>query len=389
MYAFAHKDDNKTARRSRLRALFLAVAATSLLGATGVAHGEEMPIAAVIAGLGGWIPPTVVTNDDLCGTLDTTHEWICTRTGIHQRRVVADGLSTCGLAVEAGARALKSADVSAVDADVSAVDAVVVATTSPERLCPAVAPEVAARLGLGTVAAFDLTSACSGFVYGLATCAGLIASEVARCVLFIGAEAFTTLVNPRDRDTAPIFGDGAGAVVLRAGDPSQPGAIGPFDLGSDGARADLLAIPAGGARQRSRNGGIGFGVTPGDDWYLRMEGRALFQQAIERMTMSAQAVLKRADWSIADVDWFMAHQANVRIVRAVAEELEIASDRVAVNIDRVGNTLSASIPLLLNDTVWSGALEPGDKVLLCAFGAGLSWGSAVLVWPDITVGSIC
>lgn len=382
MYAFAHKDDNETARRSRLHALFLAVAATSLLGAAGVSHGEEMPIAAVLAGLGGWIPPTVVTNDDLCAALDTTHEWIRTRTGIHQRRIVADGLSTCGLAVEAGARALKSADV-------SAVDAVVVATTSPERLCPAVAPEVAARLGLGTVAAFDLTSACSGFVYGLATCAGLIASEVARRVLFIGAEAFTTLVNPRDRDTAPIFGDGAGAVVLRAGDPLQPGAIGPFDLGSDGAQADLLAIPAGGARQRSRSGGIGFDVTPGDDWYLRMEGRALFQQAIERMTMSAQAVLKRAGWSIADVDWFMAHQANVRIVRAVAEELEIAGDRMAVNIDRVGNTLSASIPLLLNDTVWSGQLEPGDKVLLCAFGAGLSWGSAVLVWPDITVCSIC
>jgi 3-oxoacyl-[acyl-carrier-protein] synthase III len=382
VYAFAHKDVNETARRSRLHALFLAVAATSLLGAAGASHGEEMPIAAVIAGLGGWIPPTVVTNDDLCAVLDTTHEWIRARTGIHQRRVVADGLSTCGLAVEAGARALKSADV-------SAVDAVVVATTSPERLCPAVAPEVAARLGLGTVAAFDLTSACSGFVYGLATCAGLIASEVASRVLFIGAEAFTTLVNPRDRDTAPIFGDGAGAVVLRAGDPLQPGAIGPFDLGSDGAQADLLAIPAGGARQRSRSGGIGFGVTPGDDWYLRMEGRALFQQAVERMTMSAQAVLKRAGWSIADVDWFMAHQANVRIVRAVAEELEIAGDRVAVNIDRVGNTLSASIPLLLNDTVWSGALEPGDKVLLCAFGAGLSWGSAVLVWPDITVSSIC
>lgn len=338
-------------------------------------------MAAVIVGLGGWIPPTIVKNSDLCQTLDTTDEWIKARTGISERRVVAGGLSTCGLAVEAGARALKSAGG-------ITVDAVVVATTSPDRLCPAVAPEVAARLGLGPVAAFDLTSACSGFVYGLAVSAGMIATEVASSVLFIGAEAFTTLVNPRDRTTAPIFGDGAGAVVLRAGPTSAPGAVGPFDLGSDGTQADLLAIPAGGSRQRSQAGGLGHTSVPADDWYLRMEGRALYQHAVERMTMSAQAVLKRAGWSVADVDLFAGHQANARIVAAVAAELEFAKERVAVNIGYVGNTLSASIPLLLADTAGSGALKPGDRVLLCAFGAGLSWGSAVLTWPDIPVGTI-
>jgi 3-oxoacyl-[acyl-carrier-protein] synthase-3 len=340
-----------------------------------------MAMAAVLMGLGGFLPPKVVSNDDLSATLDTTDEWISVRTGIKQRRVVTDGLSTRDLAVEAGARALKSAGH-------PAVDTVVVATTSADRLCPAVAPEVAERLGLGTVAAFDLTSACSGFVYGLATATGLIASETAGTVLFIGAEAFTTLVNPADRTTAPIFGDGAGAVVLRRGEPVEPGALGPFDLGSDGARADLLAIPAGGSRQRSADGGPALGEVPAEDWYLRMAGRPLYQQAVARMTGSARAALRKADWTVADVDWFVGHQANVRILRAVAEELAMPEERTAVNIDRVGNTLAASIPLLLNDLAADGRLRPGARVLLTAFGAGLSWGSTVLEWPDLSVESV-
>ncbi|MER8221531.1 beta-ketoacyl-ACP synthase III [Streptomyces sp. NPDC094143] len=340
-----------------------------------------MAMAAVLMGLGGYLPPKVVTNEDLSATLDTTDEWITTRTGIKRRHVVDGGLSTGDLAVEAGARALKSAGH-------TTVDAVVVATTSPDRLCPAVAPEVADRLGLGPVAAFDLTSACSGFVYGLATAAGLIASEAADTVLFIGAEAFTTLVNPADRTTAPIFGDGAGAVVLRRGEPGETGALGPFDLGSDGARADLLAIPAGGSRQRSADGGPAHDVVPEADWYLRMAGRPLYQQAVERMSRSARAALDKAGWTVADVDWFVGHQANVRIVRAVAEELSMPEERTAVNIDRVGNTLAASIPLLLNHLAADGALKPGARILLSAFGAGLSWGSTVLEWPDLSVESV-
>ncbi|WP_116209041.1 beta-ketoacyl-ACP synthase III [Streptomyces olivoreticuli] len=312
-------------------------------------------MAAVIAGLGGWLPPHVVTNDDLCAVLDSTDEWIRTRTGISERRVVSGGLSTRDLAVEAGARALKSAGG-------TAADAVVLATTSFDCLCPAVAPEVASLLGLRTVPAYDLTSACSGFLYGLATAAGLIAAEVADSVLFIGAEAFTTLVNPEDRTTAPIFGDGAGAVVLRRGEADEPGALGPFDLGSDGALADLLAVPAGGSRQRSGSAGLGHGSVPTEDWYLRMEGRPLYTQAVERMSASSRAVLDRVGWTVDDIEWFVGHQANVRIVQAVAEELELPEERVAVNIDRVGNTLAASIPLLLNDIVHSGWLRPGHRV---------------------------
>jgi 3-oxoacyl-[acyl-carrier-protein] synthase III len=337
-------------------------------------------MAASIAGLGGWLPPRIVTNAELCEMLDTTDEWIRSRTGIRERRLVSDGLSTRDVAVEAGERALKSAGH-------PSVDTVVVATTSPDRLCPAVAPEVASRLGLGTVAAFDLTSACSGFLYGLATSAGLISAEVAETVLFIAAEAFSTLVNPADRATAPIFGDGGGAVVLRPGEAGDPGALGAFDLGSDGARSDLLAIPAGGSRQRSATG-LGHDAVPEQDWYLQMEGRMLFRQAVDRMTQSARAVLEKEGWTTNDVDVFVGHQANIRIVQAVADELGLADDRVAVNIDHTGNTLSASIPILLAELVDRGELRPGHRVLLNAFGAGLSWGSTALTWPDIAVEKI-
>lgn len=336
---------------------------------------------AVISGIGGWLPPSVVTNEDISSTLDTTPEWIEKRTGIRERRMVTDGLATCDLAIEAAARALTSAGN-------PRVDVVVVATTSPDRLCPAIAPEVAARLGLGSVAAFDVNSACSGFVYGLATATGLIASRVAGTVLLIGSEAFTTLVNPADRVTRPIFGDGAGAMVLRQGEDDEPGALGPFDLGSDGGLADLLAIPGGGSRQRSAADGLGHATTAIEDWYLRMDGPAIFTQAVARMTQSARAVLRCAEWSCDDVDWFVGHQANIRILQTVAYELGLREDRVAANIDRTGNTLTASVPLLVNDMISRGDLKPGHRVLISAFGAGLSWGSTVVTWPDIPVAAV-
>ena len=333
-----------------------------------------------MTGIGGWLPPGVVTNDQLSQRMDTTDEWIRTRTGIRERRMVGPGVSTSDLAVEAGRRALKSAGL-------AAVDALVVATTSAERLCPAAGPEVASRLGLGTIAAFDLTSACSGFLYGLATANGLIESGVADTVLLIGAEAFTTLVNPADRGTAPIFGDGAGAVVLRRGGAEEPGALGRIDLGSDGELSDLLAIPAGGSRQRSASAGLGHGEVAHEDWYLRMEGRALFREAVTRMAESSRAVLERTGWSVDDVDHYIAHQANIRIVQEVAEELGLPEEKVATNIAEVGNTLAASVPLLLIDSALQGRLKAGDRLVLSAFGAGLSWGSATLTWPGLDVES--
>ena len=338
-------------------------------------------IRAVISGVGGWLPPSIVKNTDIAATLDTTPEWIEKRTGIRERRMVTAGLSTRDLAIKAALKALKSAGE-------PQIDVVIVATTSPDRLCPAVAPEVATRLELGAIAAYDINSACSGFIYGLATANGLITSRVARTVLLIGSEAFTTLVNPADRVTRPIFGDGAGAMVLRQGEEEQPGALGPFDLGSDGGLADLLTIPSGGSRQRSAAAGLGHDTVPTADWYLRMDGPAIFSQAVARMTQSARAVLQCAQWSCSDIDWFVGHQANIRILQMVGYELGLPENRIAANIDRTGNTLTASLPLLVNDMIHRGDLRPGHRVLMSAFGAGLSWGSTVITWPDIAVDAI-
>ncbi|EHR48700.1 3-oxoacyl-(acyl-carrier-protein) synthase III [Saccharomonospora marina XMU15] len=326
---------------------------------------------AVLAGIGAWLPPRVVDNDELSRRLDTSDEWIRTRTGIGERHVVDPGMSTVDMAVEAGARALRSAGS-------AEIDAVVLATATPDQVCPASAPQVASGLGLGSVAAFDVNAVCSGFVYALATAAGLIAADVARGVLLIGADAFTTLLDPADRSTVPIFGDGAGAVVLHAGEAGQDGAVGPFDLHSDGELSELLIVPAGGSRmKRSTN--------PADHCFS-MRGPAVFRHATARMAESSRAVLDRAGWTIADVDRFIGHQANIRILQATAKQLGLPADSLVVNIERTGNTSAASIPLAMADAAADGTLQQGDRVLLSAFGAGLTWGSTVLRWPDVIPG---
>lgn len=330
-----------------------------------------MSRAAVLSGLGTWLPPRVVSNDALSRELDTSDEWIRSRTGIRSRHVCEPGTATSDLAIEAGRRALSSAGM-------STVDAVVLATTTPDRRCPATAPLVCSELGLGTVPAFDVAAVCTGFLYALATAAGLIAATLADRVLVIGADVFSSILDPQDRTTRVIFGDGAGAAVLRTGDSGEPGALGPFDLGSDGSGSDLISIPDGGSRVPLRAGGdIG-------DFYFRMRGKAVFRHAVERMAESAESVLRKVDWADGP-DLLVAHQANLRIVHAVADRLGIARDRCAVNLDRVGNTAAASIPLALADAATEGTLRAGDRVLATAFGGGLSWGACALRWPSILV----
>ncbi|GAA4542599.1 beta-ketoacyl-ACP synthase III [Amycolatopsis samaneae] len=329
--------------------------------------------AAVLAGLGASLPVRILDNHEIAGRLDTSDEWIRTRTGIAERRVAGPGESTVDLAAEAGRRALASAGLTGPDA----VDAVVLATSTADQLCPASAPQVAARLGLGG-AAFDLNAVCSGFVYALATGGGLIAGGVARRVLVIGADTFSSLVDPADRTTVPIFGDGAGAVVLRAGLPDEPGALGPFDLHSEGELAELLWVEAGGAKRRSSD--------DPRDHFLVMQGTAVFRHACARMAESSRAVLERAGWMVGDVDRFVGHQANIRILQSAAKQLGLPADAVVANIQRVGNTSAASIPLALADACADGTLEPGHRVLLSAFGAGLTWGSTLLRWPDVVPG---
>ncbi|MFJ5225858.1 beta-ketoacyl-ACP synthase III [Streptomyces sp. NPDC088400] len=332
---------------------------------------QEKDRAAVVTGVGGWVPPHVVTNEDLSARLDTSDEWIRTRTGIRTRHVISPGMATSDLAFEAGRRALASAG----DPEIGAV---VLATTTPDRPCPATAPDVAARLGLVGVPAFDISAVCAGFLYGLATAAGLIASGTARQVLLIGADAFTTIVDPKDRSTAVIFADGAGAVVLRAGQADEPGAVGPVVLGSDGRSAHLIQVPAGGSRQRSRSRSC----DPGDEFF-QMEGRETFRQAVERMSTTSRQAVEAVGWTLGDIDRLAAHQANARILKAVADRLAIPAGNQLSNISRVGNTGAASIPLLLAQSAENSSLTAGHRVLLTAFGGGLSWGAATLTWPRL------
>ncbi|MDT7801063.1 MAG: 3-oxoacyl-[acyl-carrier-protein] synthase [Actinomycetota bacterium] len=324
--------------------------------------------AAVLTGLGSTVPDRVVTNEMLAARMDTSDQWITSRTGIRERRVVEPGTATSDLATEAGRRALKSAGV-------DTVDALVLATTTPDHTCPATGPTVADRLGLGTVPAYDVAAVCSGFLYALATAAGLIALGTADRVLVIGAEAFTTIIDPDDRTTAPIFGDGAGAVVLEAGDESQRGALLGFDLGSDGALADLIIVPAGGSRQKTS--------ADASDHFMKMQGKTVFTNAVLRMASSSRTALARTGWGPGDVDWLVGHQANVRILRAVADELGLPEERAFVNLAKYGNTAAASIPLALDDAASAGLITAGDRVLLTAFGGGASWGAVTLEWPDL------
>ncbi|MEU5255512.1 beta-ketoacyl-ACP synthase III [Streptomyces longwoodensis] len=339
-----------------------------------------MSRAAVLCGLGGALPERIVSNEELAAQLDTSDRWIRTRTGIGQRHVVAPGQSTSDLAVAAGAQALASARGTAGQPD-DGVDLVVLATSTPDRPCPATAPDVAHRLGLGGVASFDVSAVCTGFVYALATAASMITAGVAGRALVIGADTFSTILDPADRTTRAIFGDGAGAVVLRAGEAGEPGALLGFDLGSDGSGTDLITVRAGGSRQRSVPGPAAEG-----EEFFTMDGRPVFTRAVLDMSRSSQNLLERVGWSTAEVDKVVAHQANIRILNAVGEQLGLEEKQIVANLDRVGNTVAASIPLALRDAVAGGELQPGQRVLLTGFGGGLTWGSAALVWPELETG---
>ncbi|WP_234318151.1 beta-ketoacyl-ACP synthase 3 [Streptomyces sp. NRRL S-244] len=328
--------------------------------------------AAVLTGLGAYVPPRVLTNAELCGQRPIGDEWIRARIGVASRRV-ADGEATVDLAVRAGRHALTAAGV-------SAVDAVVLTTISPDRLMPAGAPEVAARLGLGTVPAFDLASGCSGFLYGLGVASSMITAGAFGRVLLVASDVFSAFLDPQDWLMSAIFGDGAGAVVLRAGEAGAPGAFGPFDLGSDGAQADLLEIPGGGARARKQQL-----ADPDAEFspYFRMDGPVVRKQAVVGMCDSVTRAVDRAGWRPADLDVLVAHQANQRILDALTAELGLAPGQVLSHIETYGNAGAASVPVLLAQAAAAGTLSPGLRVALTAYGAGLAWGSTTLVWPEV------
>lgn len=313
--------------------------------------------AAVVAAVGAALPPDVVSNDDLTTRLDTTDEWIRSRTGITRRHIAGADQSTTDLAVAAAAQALTSGEP-------DCVEAVVVATTTPDRCCPATAPAVATRLRLTGVPAYDLAAGCTGFLYALATAAGLIAAGTARTVLVIGADRLASLPDPGDRTTVPLFGDGAGAMLLRSGSADEAGALGPMVLGSDGTGADLIRAERPGT--------------------LHMDGVDVFRHAVERMSTASRQAATAIGWDLADVDRLVPHQANSRITSFVARQLGVPEDRRLSNVADVGNTGAASIPLLLARSAADGTLNPGHRTLLTAFGAGLTWGATTLTWPNLS-----
>ncbi|WP_435189382.1 beta-ketoacyl-ACP synthase 3 [Streptomyces sp. bgisy126] len=317
--------------------------------------------ASVLAGVGSYVPPRRVADEELAERLGRSPEWIFQRSGIRFRHVVEPGITSGDLAVAAGREALSRAAVG----DVAAV---VVATTTPDRPCPGTAPSVASRLGMTGVAALDVQAVCAGFVYGLGVAQGLIAAGTADSVLVVGTDTLSLNVDPAD-PTSMLFGDGAGAVVLRAGRDEEPGALGACVLGSDGGGRDLITVRGGGAEGRSAVGGA-----PADP-YMRLEGREVFWRAVEHMTSASRAAL--------EADRVVAHQANARILAVLAERLGVAADRVLSDIEQVGNTSAASIPILLDHADRAGDLEPGHRVLLTAFGGDLAWGATTLVWPRL------
>jgi 3-oxoacyl-[acyl-carrier-protein] synthase-3 len=324
----------------------------------------------VILGSGSYAPERVMTNDDISKMVDTSDEWIRARSGIRERRIAAADEATSDLAVRASERALENAGVKA-----SEIDLIVVATITPDYPMPATACVVQHKLGVPTTAAcFDLNAACSGFIYALDTACAMISSGRYRRALVIGAEKLSSVVNWQDRGTCMLFGDGAGAVVVGPGDTPGVGLLA-TKLGALGEDTDLLYIPAGGSRTPVTGDSLARG-----DQFIKMKGKEVFKLAVRVMEEAARDILEQQGIQAAQIDLVIPHQANLRIIDAIAQYLELPVERFFVNVDRYGNTSAASIPIALDEARRAGRIQPGSLTLLVAFGAGLTYGSALIRW---------
>lgn len=309
-----------------------------------------------------------MTNHDFAALgIDTSHEWIVERTGIAERRIAREGESTCSMASDAARRALAQAGVTAAD-----IDVIILSTATPDRLLPATAVDVQHALGAMNAAAMDVSAACSGWLYGLTLAEGLLAAGTARTVLVIGAEKMSAIIDWQDRATCVLFGDGAGAAVLTAATGDGRGILSAY-MKSDGELAELLWRPAGGATTP-----FSLPVLEERSSYVKMAGREVFKHAVRSMADACDHALDGAGLTGDDIDLLIPHQANVRIIDATARHANVPMDKVYVNVDRFGNTSSASIGIALDEAVRAGRVGPGSTVLLCAFGAGFTWGSMVV-----------
>jgi len=322
---------------------------------------------ATITGLGKYLPEKVLTNSDLEKIVDTSEEWIKTRTGIKERRIAAENEPTSHLAFQAAKKAIDDAGISPSD-----LDLIMVATVTPDMVFPATACLLQDRLGANNAAAFDLEAGCSGFVYGLSVASQFIETGMYDNILVIGAETLSKITNWDDRSTCVLFGDGAGAAVLQA---TNKGGLLAFDLGSDGSGGKSLYMPGGGSLNPANKETVNNNMH-----YIYMEGNPVFKFAVKKMGQASIDVLKKANLDTNDVDLFIPHQANIRIINSAAKRLKLDDDRVYVNLHKYGNTSTASVPLALIEAYEEGLINNGDLLVLVAFGAGLTWASTVMEW---------
>ncbi len=321
-----------------------------------------------ITGVGSYVPERIITNADLEKMVDTSDEWITSRTGIRARRVAAIDEFTSDLATQAALRAIKKAGVKA-----EQIDLIIVATITPDMPFPSTACLVQQKIGAYRAAAFDIEAACSGFIYGLEIGQQFIMSRTYNTVLVIGAEKLSSIVDWTDRNTCVLFGDGAGAAVLQ----NRPNSHGLLTacMGADGQKADLLSMPAGGSRCPASAATVAAGLH-----YLRMDGKETFKNAVQAMNTAAQESLRRCEIDISHINCIIPHQANRRIIDAVSERLGAKPEQVFINLDKYGNTSAASVAIALDEAVETKRIQRGDLILLIVFGAGLTCGAAVIEW---------
>jgi 3-oxoacyl-[acyl-carrier-protein] synthase-3 len=328
-------------------------------------------VSVLIRGTGSALPERVISNADLEKMIETNDEWIVTRTGIRERRMLAPEEATSDIVTRAAQRALEMAQLEASD-----LDLIIVATCTPDTFTPATANHVHRSLCRGlAIPAFDVNAACSGFVYGLEVATSMLNSARYKRVLLAGGEALTRFMDYQERTVCILFGDAAGAVVLERSD--EPGGVLATTLKSDGQYSDLIQIPGGGARRPASPY-----VLAQRETFVRMNGPQVFKVAVQSMEQVARDTLAKVGWDIADVDWVIAHQANKRILSAVADRLDVPAEKMPTNLEVRGNTSAASIPVLLDECNRAGHFKRGDKLLLVAFGGGLTWGAAAVEWTQ-------
>ena len=326
-------------------------------------------IPVTLAATGSYVPERVLTNADLESMVETSNEWIIERTGIQERRIAAEGEYTSHMATKAAQRALEASGLAPEE-----LDLIIMATITPDTPTPATSCYVQQNIGAVNAVAFDVSAACSGYLYSLKIASGLIGAGLFKNVMIIAAEKLSSVVNWEDRSTCVLFGDGAGAAILRPAQEGE-GRILATDIGTDGAQNELLSIPGGGSACPITTDNVNEKLAT-----LAMRGNEVFRHAVNRMKNSANNVIAAAGLQPEDIDLIIPHQANLRIINAIGSRLAIPEDRVFVNLHKYGNTSAASIPIAMDEAVKSGRIKKGDKIILVAFGAGLTWASAAIEW---------